>query len=955
MKRNSTVWKIVAGLAAAGAVAFVPRVMQFAEAQRPAPAAASTSGANSATYRILLGVGDTAGAAWDGTIQAAGARIAGIEGWRFNAQDSTDGRSSWKASTRRAAPQTGAARRAGQQGPVFETGLLVDAVLSDPGAKFDVQTKQGNFSFTAQQVPMGDSQAFLDGKVVVDRSPSTLQLTDSPEEQDFPAIAQSGDDVYVAFVEFTHGDRAKVLPQMMDAAPANFDALTRPIGGDRVMLMHYSKSKNAWDAPVPISAPKQDVMRAAVAIDGARRVWVVWSANQNGNFDVYATTYAGGKAGSPQRLTSDAGTDVNPVAATDAKGRVWIAWQAFRNGSLDILAAVQQGDRFSKEFRVSFSPASDWDPAIAASANGEVAVSWDTYDKGDYDVYFRRLSAGGSGGIGMDAPVPVAASQNFEARSSIAFDAGNRLWVAYEASETKWGKDFGAYETTGVALYQGHTLKMKCFEGAKAFATADDLASAIPGPPQAGARRGRRRANSAAPQSVGLPNPALATNRAPSATPQVGPLPLNSFPRIATDSDGAVYLAFRMVGSSARSPTGSTWFENVSYFDGVEWKGPIFIPRTDGLLDNRPSLAAIAPGQLLLVSAMDHRQAAQPGARRRGGGDVVNTDLVAAQIRLDKRPESPKLVAIAAEAVTAPQSEVKSELEQVASLRNYRVNLGSQKFQLMRGEFHRHTEMSGDGGRDGPVIDAYRYMIDAAYMDWVGCCDHDNGGGREYNWWLQQKLTDAYKLGTKFVPMFSYERSVRYPEGHRNVVMPNRGVRPLPRIAKTDESSPSAPAPDTQMLYRYLHKFGGIVASHTSGTDMGTDWRDNDPIVEPVVEIYQGDRQNYEMPDAPRSNNDKDSIGGWRSLGFVSLALQKGYKLAFQASSDHISTHMSYCNLWVTTPTREGIMDAFRKRRVYGATENILADVRCAGHFMGEEFSVKEPPSISVKLAGTAP
>ena len=50
-------------------------------------------------------------------------------------------------------------------------------------------------------------------------------------------------------------------------------------------------------------------------------------------------------------------------------------------------------------------------------------------------------------------------------------------------------------------------------------------------------------------------------------------------------------------------------------------------------------------------------------------------------------------------------------------------------------------------------------------------------------------------------------------------------------------------------------------------------WRDNDPQVEPVVEIYQGDRQNYEMPGAPRSNIEGDSIGGWRPLGFVSLAL----------------------------------------------------------------------------------
>jgi hypothetical protein len=47
-------------------------------------------------------------------------------------------------------------------------------------------------------------------------------------------------------------------------------------------------------------------------------------------------------------------------------------------------------------------------------------------------------------------------------------------------------------------------------------------------------------------------------------------------------------------------------------------------------------------------------------------------------------------------------------------------------------------------------------------------------------------------------------------------------------------------------------------------------------------------------------------------------------------------------------------MEAFRKRRVYGATDDILADVRCGAHFMGEEFTVSQPPSISVKLVGTA-
>ena len=202
--------------------------------------------------------------------------------------------------------------------------------------------------------------------------------------------------------------------------------------------------------------------------------------------------------------------------------------------------------------------------------------------------------------------------------------------------------------------------------------------------------------------------------------------------------------------------------------------------------------------------------------------------------------------------------------------------------------------------------------------------------------------------------MFSYERSVQYPEGHRNVIFAERGVRTLPRIPKVDESAPGG-APDTQLLYKYLRHFNGIVASHTSGTNMGTDWRDNDPLVEPIVEIYQGDRQNYEMPDAPRSNKATDSIGGWRKKGFVSLALEKGYKLGFQASSDHISTHMSYCNLIVTKPTRAALLEAFQKRHIYGATDDILADVRCGNHLMGDQFDSTAPPTIKVKLIGTAP
>ncbi|MBS1827757.1 MAG: hypothetical protein JST93_20770 [Acidobacteria bacterium] len=906
----------------------------------PVPSAAG----GSVSFRILLGVNDRTGANWDGTIAVSPGRITEIRGWRFGGADSADLKS-WKVATR---PSDG---KKGKAGGVLENGVVVTADAGED-ARFEVRLAQGTFSFQTRELPFGGPKEFLQGKVVVDRAPMITQLTESAEEQDFPAMAAAGDAVYVSFVEFRHGDRAAEARRTFEEEPKSFDFLTRPVGGDQVMLLEYSKSGKKWGAPVAVSAAKQDVMRSAVAVDGQKRVWVIWSANVNGNLDLYAKYRSGGTWSREIRVTTNEGTDVNPVAAVDAQGRVWVAWQGYRNGSLDVLVAAQNGDSLGAESVVSSSKQSDWDASIAAAGNGEIAVSWDTYDKGDYDVWVRRMKW--EGGVRMQPGMGVAVSRNFEARSSIAYDAKNRLWVAYEASETQWGKDFGAYETTGVALYQNHNLKVKCLEGNRVMETAGSLDEALAGA-STGALAARRRR--AAEQAAGkaMPNPELVKLRQPSATPQPPPMPMNSFPRLAADGDGGVYLSYRAT-TAARGPMGTTWMQEVARLRGDRWEGPITIPETDYWLDNRAAMAMIAPGHLMLVSGTDHRMSASRARRRAAAaGDaaaMIQADLIAAELAFGVAPAA-QLKAASGVGVAAPDPSVAAERDQVSLMRNYRANVAGAGLQLMRGEFHRHTEMSGDGGRDGPLIDAYRYMIDAAYMDWGGCCDHDNGGGREYSWWLQQKLTDAYKMGSTFVPMFSYERSVRYPEGHRNVVMARRGVRPLPRLPKVADEAPPAPAPDTKMLYRYLREYGGIVASHTSGTNMGTDWRDNDPVVEPVVEIYQGDRQNYEMPGGPRSNNSGDSIGGWRPLGFVSLALQKGYKLGFQASSDHISTHMSYCNLWVTSPSREGVMEAFRKRRVYGATDNILADVRVGSHFMGEEFTVSEPPSIAVKLWGT--
>jgi hypothetical protein len=909
--------------------------------------AASETASPPVSVRILFGVTDTAPTAWDGTVKLDSGTVKAIQGVRFGPKDSTDYSTSWTAST----------RAQGQE--VIENGVLITA-FARPDARWSIHLPKGDFSFTLNDLPWGERRSFLDGAVEVDRVPPTAQLTTSDDDEDVPAAARSSQaqgngEIWVSYVKFSHANRSLESFQVLRTPLDDFAYLARPAGGDQIFAMRYAPSTGNWSGAVPVSPPGEIVERTAIAIDGQNRVWVFWSAERDGNFDLFARAGRNGFWEPELRLTSNAGADLAPVAATDARGRVWVAWQGYRKHNFEVLTAVQNGAAFSPEEVVSVSRANNWAPAIAAASNGDMAVSWDTYDKGDYDVYFCRMRANAKAGIEMDPPVAAAATPLFEAHSSVAFDRDNRLWLAYEVSTARWGQSFGAWDTRGTPLYEYRSVRVKYFDGRNVYSTSSDILNALPGTPIGAPHEPAPRPN----RNPLQPNPNLARNRKPGHA--VGPRngPLNSFPRLATDAAGGVYLAFRTLTRplNLRSPLGAVWSEFLVYFDGHKWVGPVYLPRTDGLLDSRPALLALGPGHLLSISAMDHRQSI-PQAMGPLGALRINSDLYSADLRLEglaPPTQMPELMALQPEARPAPDPALKAEAAQIALVRNYRIEAGGRQLRILRGDLHRYSEYSMDGARDGPLADAYRYMIDAAALDWGGCCDYDNGGGHEYFWWRQQTMTDAFYLGGRFTPMFSFERQAHYPEGHRVVLFAKRGIRPLPHLPVVPVDAPPGPSPDVQMLYKYLRAFGGISVPYAPATDLGSDWRDNDAEVESAVEIYQGNRQSYESEDAPRAANQEDAIGNLRPLGYVSQALDKGYRLGFVASSDHHSTHTSYANVLAPEPTREAILDALKARHVYASTDNIIADVRCGDHIMGDEFEMTGQPRITVKLYGAAP
>ena len=720
-----------------------------------------------------------------------------------------------------------AANQNGRQLPVSEAGVIVRLVNASTTATVSVKTAAGSFDFKPSDVPYGERYAALDGGAIVERVPPVAIAAATTDDEDYPAAVRSADGtVYVAYVAFTRGkdfqgarERIAALgssPETLATSPGSvrkidkpedFEYLRQPSGGDRVLLKAFKDGK--WSTPVDISAKTgAEFYRPSVSIDGSGKVWVFYSAHQDtnarldtGNWELIARAFnpASGDVGDAINLSNAPGSDFEPAATTDSSGRTWVTWIGGRETHFNVFVAnqVASGEsKFTPARRVSTAAANEWEPAIAADRAGHVTIGWDTYAKGDYDVYISTQTAD-SGGSPTSEAIPVAATLRFEGRPSLAYDGQGKLWAAYELGGDGWGKDFGALKKVGVPLYSGNrTVAVKIYDPArKQWFTPPDLNEATGG-------RGPV-------TDLTTLNPTTRPNGRPqglgaAARARAGTAP--SYPRISVDDAGQVWLAYRgRQNGNWRVGIGSVWFEYVTRLDGDRWVPAAWLPRSNNILDNRPAVVAGDSGTSLVVYSGDSRGevstaatldnphmpagevAASPDddkgtqnddaaavvggggnqntARRRNNapGPDANNNLYVAALRTDAKPAAPFLTPVQPEVPATPIQATADENDAVNSARTTEVNLNGEKLAIWRGEFHRHTELSPDGGADGGLLDMWRYAIDAADFDWIGDGDHDYGNGREYSWWTTQKAVTLFTVPQHFTPVFSYERSVPYP------------------------------------------------------------------------------------------------------------------------------------------------------------------------------------------------
>lgn len=684
-------------------------------------------------------------------------------------------------------------------------------------------------------------------------------------------------------------------------------------GANEILTRTFDGSE--WGPAETVTKEPGDIHMVKMVRSGDGSVWFVWSHQQDGNFDLYGRSLRGGNWSATVRLTEAPQPDLFPSVALAADESVWLVWQGFRGGQSDIFAKRHVDGEWSAAQRVSTSDANDWEPVVAAGRHGEVHIAWDTYDSGNYDVMLRTWD-----GERWDAgATPIANTPLYEAHVALAVDHRNRLWAAWNESGLNWGKDTGfLLPVEGTLLYEYRFMRVAVRDGLDWEEPVADI-------------------NAAMPEHIDGRH--------------------NDFPQLAVDPEGRVWLFGRHRTIRQRDMPDSTPLHRAAWqiwgatLDGDAWTHPYEIPFTAGRQDVRWGVDSDGSGNLVATWPSDGRDF--------HGFLYEHADVYAAKLpKLDRTTQPPELRP-RPERVVQFHNVAPTEEEDLRRLRGYEIHSEGRTYRIYRGDTHRHTEFSMDGNNDGSLFQTYRYALDAASLDYLLVSEHNFQGGpdNEYINWVLQQAVDVFSVSGRFQPFYGYERSIRFPDGHRNILLPKRGTPTLPILPEE-----SSHAKGAGRLYEYLRGNGGIAISHTSATGMGTDWRDNDPEVEPLVEIFQGDRVSAEYEGAPLAAHRErptTQAGGFRPEGYVWNAWAKGYKLGVQVASDHLSTHYSYACTIAEDFTREGLLDAMKLRHNYGATDNIVLDYRMeAGgteYLQGDIVTLDGPFRLKVKILGTSP
>jgi len=664
----------------------------------------------------------------------------------------------------------------------------------------------------------------------------------------------------------------------------------------------------------------------------------VWTVTRHNHVStIWQARLQNGRWSKPTRLApQEARAHQNPEIASRADGTIAVVYQVHTGQDYDLHAKI--GDKFVV---INETRSNDWDPTVVFDREGTLHIAWSGFDRGDYDIFWKR---------GQAEPKRISDRGQYDLHPWLTASPDGSVWATWDVAvvpghalsgeTTINGANLGAKVPSNYGSGEKHGIEVRVLDKDIIRQPGKPLEQIIPfGPIEP--QRGRV-----------------------SGPPKEHKSGHGSLPKIGIGPDGQVWVIYRVLRQTELGswlPMHGTMYHwdllARPFVDGV-WATPVRFADSDGYLEE----ADVAIGRTGVHVVFGGEQRAESGKRMRrqppppkdpgnhhhdfDGRVGCNGEVYAAQLPASATP-APEIAGLPTAA--APR-DASSRLR--ARGEPYQATAGDKTYRLYWGDTHRHSNVSRCSvGIEPSPDDLYRYGDDVCNYDFFALSDHGihlrntDADAGNYYWYLNLKLADLYHVPDYMSVLYNFEWTMRFPNGHRNVIFPGRPTLRMDYLM--DESN------DLSKGWKFLEQSGmkAITIPHTSADpEQGTDWSVQDDRYQRVMEIFQSARGSYEHEGCPRQFHRTQN-----KQGFYWNCLEKGHHVGVIASSDH-GYGVAYACVYAEKNSREAIWQAMWDRRCYGSTTyGLVLDVRSGDHWMGEEWTSREAPVLEIHTEGAAP
>lgn len=287
-----------------------------------------------------------------------------------------------------------------------DKGVLWVTYESLRSANFDVYARRWNGTSWSPEERLTNDAAADQNPALVQLTNGTILLVWASDRSGglslFSKMLNGG--VWSAETRLTTSPGKDSTPSLLQARNGTlwvFWSRTTLVGNKVIQDIYYKTyTSNVWSQDLAFANTAAAELHQSIVQSDDETIWVLYSSNESGNFDLYYNTYRGTWS-LESRLTATSDDDRQAWIMQALNGTMWVFWsRCIRSGSTchdDVFYRFShnQGLFWYAETQFTFDPTgteiADIEPAAVHARDKKIYLFWTTNltgDGGDFDIYY---------------------------------------------------------------------------------------------------------------------------------------------------------------------------------------------------------------------------------------------------------------------------------------------------------------------------------------------------------------------------------------------------------------------------------------------------------------------------------------------------------------------------------------------------------------------------------------